>query len=400
MSVTDTSRPLINRIQGIASVVMGLGALAIGAGFTMAPETIFQSYLIGWLFWNGVAVAFLGLLMLHHIVGGDWGFVNRRFLEAGAMTTIVTALLSIPILAWGMPHLYVWANPATVPAELEHVFHEKSPYLNLGFFYGRAAVYFLFWIGAAVMLNVWSADVDKTGSHSFRVKARLLSAPGLLVYVLVYTFYSIDFAMSLELHWMSSIFALLMMVGGTLSTLSILVILMWRFSTTEPLSKVLVRGRFHDIGNLMLAFTMLWAYMAFSQYLIGWSGNLPEEAGFYNRRLGHGMQNVAYALVVLHFVVPFFLLLMRPIKKAPALISIVGLLLICMRFVDLWWFVKPTFEGHPGSHFAWTDVAVPIGMGGFWLFAFCLFLKTKLILPVYESHHDRPPTKHEVYLHG
>ncbi|MBK6426562.1 MAG: hypothetical protein IPF82_10325 [Blastocatellia bacterium] len=207
--MTDTSRPLINKIQAIASAVMGFGVLAIGAGFWVEPESIYQSYLIGWLFWNGVAVAFLGLLMLHHIVGGDWGFVNRRFLEAGAMTTAVTALMSIPILL-GMSHLYVWANPASVPAELEHVFHEKAPYLNLGFFYVRAAVYFLFWIGTAVLLNIWSADVDKTGSHSFRVKARLLSAPGMLVYVLVYTFYTIDFAMSLELHWMSSIFALLL----------------------------------------------------------------------------------------------------------------------------------------------------------------------------------------------
>lgn len=398
MTVTDTSRPLINKIQGIASVVMGLGVLAIFAGFSMAPETFYQSYLIGWLFWNGVAVGFLGLLMLHHIVGGDWGFVNRRFLEAGAMTTVVTAMLCMPILLLGMPHLYEWANPAKVASV--HVLHEKAPYLNLTFFYARVAFYFLFWIFSAVMLNLWSADVDKTGSHSFRVKARMLSAPGMLIYVLVYTFYTIDFAMSLESHWMSSIFALLMMVGGTLSTLSILVILMWRFQKTEPLSKVLVRGRFHDIGNLMLAFTMLWAYMAFSQYLIGWAGNLPEEAGFYNKRLGHGFQNVAIALVVLHFVLPFFLLLMRPIKKAPALISLVGILLIAMRHVDLWWFVKPVFEGQPGSHFSWTDVAIPIGIGGIWLFSFCLFLKSKLILPVYESHHDRPPTKHEVYLHG
>ena len=137
MSVTDTSRPLINKIQAMASAVMGFGVLAIGAGFWVEPESIYQSYLIGWLFWNGVAVAFLGLLMLHHIVGGDWGFVNRRFLEAGAMTTAVTALMSIPILA-GMGHLYMWANPASVPAELEHVFHEKAPYLNLGFFYARA----------------------------------------------------------------------------------------------------------------------------------------------------------------------------------------------------------------------------------------------------------------------
>ncbi|MCC6744969.1 MAG: hypothetical protein IT175_14005 [Acidobacteria bacterium] len=396
-SVTDNSRPLINKIQGLASVVMVLGVLAIGAGFSMEPETIYQSYLIGWLFWNGIAVGFLGLLMLHHVVGGDWGFVNRRFLEAGAMTAIVTGVLCIPILL-GLPHLYEWANPAKVASE--HVLHEKAPYLNTGFFYGRVAFYFLFWAGSAVLLNVWSADVDKTGSHSFRVKARLLSAPGLLVYVLVYTFYSIDFAMSLETHWMSSIFALLMMVGGALSTLSILVILMWRFQSTEPLSKVLVRARFHDVGNLMLAFTMLWAYMAFSQYLIGWAGNLPEEAGFYSKRLSHGFMNVAVALVVLHFVLPFFLLLLRPIKKAPAMIAMVGILFIVMRHVDLWWFVKPAFDGQPGSHFAWTDVAVTVGMGGIWLFAFCLFLKSKLILPVYESHHDRPPVKHEVYLHG
>ena len=236
------------------------------------------------------------------------------------------------------------------------------------------------------MLNVWSADVDKTGSHSFRVKARLLSAPGLLVYVLVYTFYTIDFAMSLELHWMSSIFALLMMVGGTLSTLSILVILMWQFSTTEPLSKVLVRGRFHDIGNLMLAFTMLWAYVNLSQFLIIWSANLPEEIPWYLRRFQGGWEWLILAVVVLHFALPYALLLSQDVKRHASRLRAVAAWILVMRAVDLFWLVAPDSSGHGahGLHVHWMDVAAWAGLGGLFLFLYALQLKSRPLLPVGE----------------
>jgi hypothetical protein len=220
--------------------------------------------------------------------------------------------------------------------------------------------------------------------------------------VLIYTFYMVDFLMSLEPHWTSTIFGLMMMIGATLSTFSFAAILMSRFKDTQPLGQVLTPQRFWDVGNLMLALTMLWAYMAFSQYLISWAGNLPEDSDFYTHRLavGSSFRALALTLVLFHFAVPFFLLLQRPAKKAPAGLAAIGALLILMRYIDLYWLVKPAFTGQPGAHFYWTDVVSPIAFGGIFLTAFCYFLKTKRILPVYETHHDRPPIKSEVYSHG
>jgi hypothetical protein len=404
MNVTDTSGPVISRLQFIGLVVGVFGLVALGVAFFVIDREhhyFYQSYLMGWLLWNGVAVAYLGLLMLHHMVGGEWGFVNRRFIEAGAMTTIVTGILAIPLLLPGaMHHLFEWTHTDMIWGDPgDKILQEKAPYLNVGFFYVRVAIYYAFWIGTAFLLNRWSAQNDKDGSPSFRTKARLLSGPGLLLYVILYTFYCVDFAMSLEPHWMSTIFALMVMVGATLSTFSVTAILMLLFRDTEPLRQVLTPARFWDIGNLMLAFTMLFAYMAFSQYLIGWQANLPEEADYYQHRIGD-FRNIALLIVVFHFVVPFFLLLQRGIKKAPALLALVSVLLIVMRYVDLYWIVKPSFAGQPAVHFYWTDLVAPIALGGIWLAAFAFFLKSKLILPVYETHHDRPPVKSEVYSHG
>ena len=404
MNVTDTTGPVISRLQllGLGVGVIGLVALGIGFATDEGHHHIYQSYLMGWLLWNGVAVAYLGILMLHHMVGGDWGYVNRRFIEAGAMTTIVTGILAIPLLTPGAMHtLYEWTHTDMIwGTPGDKVLQEKSPYLNVPFFYARVAIYYAFWFGSAFLLNRWSKQNDQDGKHSFRQKARLLSGPGLLLYVLIYTFYVVDFAMSLEPHWMSTIFALMVMVGATLSTWSLTAILMLLFRDTEPMRHVLTKQRFWDIGNLMLGFTMLWAYMAFSQYLIGWQANLPEEAAYYEPRVNGPYKAIALGIVIFHFAVPFFLLLQRGIKQAPALLAIVSVLLIVMRYVDLYWIVKPSFDTTPAYNFYWTDIVAPIAIGGVWLAAFAFFLKSKLILPVYETHHDRPPVKSEVYSHG
>jgi hypothetical protein len=403
MNGTDTARPIISRFQGMALVAGAIGILATVAGLFVAPDHFWPSYLLGFLLWNGITVGFLGILMLHHMVGGEWGFVNRRLYEAGAMCSVLMAVLFVPI-ALGTSHIFPWDptfHHGTMGSLATHpVVAQKLAYLNPAFFWVRGIIYFLFWIGTAFLLNSWSADVDKTGSPTFRTKARALSAPGLLIYTLLYTFYAVDMAMSLEPKWYSTIFALILMIGGVLGAFSLTAILMVLFKDTDPLSRVYTRDRFHDIGNLMLTFTCLWAYMSFSQYLITWAGNLPEEAEWYVKRLTGPWVYVAIALMVFHFFVPFFLLLQRVLKKAPARLAVIAALLIAMRYLDLYFIVKPAYEGQLGEHFYWTDLAAPIGIGGVWFFAFLFFLKSKNLLPVWETHHDRVPTKHEVYQHG
>ncbi len=211
----------------------------------------------------------------------------------------------------------------------------------------------------------------------------------------------VDFLMSLEPHWTSTIFGLMHMVGGALSALSLTAIFMWMFRDTEPLKSVINKNRFWDVGNLMLALTLLWAYMAFSQYLISWAGNTPEESEFYQHRLAGGpFRAVALFIVLFHFAIPFFLLLQRPAKKNPGSLALIGLLLIVMRYVDLYWMIKPSFAGTDAVHFSIADIASPIAFAGIFLVAFSVFLRSKRLLPVWETHHDRPPVKSEVYTHG
>ena len=395
-NVNESVLPRINRMQmyGLVAGVVGLVALAIGYFTDPTHGRFWTSYHIAFLFWNNLSVGLLGALMLHHMVGGNWGFVNRRVMEAGAMTAIVMAIFFAVEAFGGLHTLYKWTH------ESDAVIEQKRPYLNTPFFLVRMAIYFAFWIGSAYILNAWSKENDRTGSPSFRTKARLLSGPGLVLHALLFTFYIVDTIMSLEPHWMSTLLGLLVLAGAGLSAWSFLTLMMRYLREAEPLQVVFTRERFHDVGNLMLAFTMLWAYMSFSQYLIGWSGNLPEEALWYSHRLTHGLQAVALGLIIFHFFVPFFILLQRRVKKSFNGLAIVAAFILLMRHVDLWWLIKPNFTGTPGADFWWTDIAATVGMGGIWIAAFAFFLKTKNILPVWETHHDRLPVKNEVYSHG
>jgi hypothetical protein len=396
-NVNENVLPRINRLQMMGLVAGVVGLIGLAVGYVTTPARFWTSYHVAFLFWNNLSVGLLGALMLHHMVGGNWGFVNRRVMEAGAMTVIVMAVLFLPYVIsplHGMETLFKWTH------ESDAVIEQKRPYLNTGFFFVRMAIYFAFWIATAFILNAWSKENDRTGSPSFRTKARILSGPGILVYVLLFTFYIVDLVMSLDPHWMSTLLGLLILSGSGLSAWAFMTIMMRYLREAEPLQLVFTRERFHDLGNLMLAFTMLWAYMSFSQYLIGWSGNLPEEALWYTHRLTHGLQAVALILVIFHFFVPFFVLLQRRVKKSFNGIAILAAFIILMRHVDLWWLVKPNFTGTPGADFWWTDIAATVGIGGIWIAAFAFFLKSKNFLPVWESHHDRLPTKYEVYSHG
>lgn len=407
VNVNDNVLPRINRLQtiGLGVGIIGLIALVIGYitdGHTAhGPAHFWQSYHIAFVFWNGLSVGLLGILMLHHMVGGEWGFVNRRVLEAGAMTTIVMAVFFIPEILpplHGLGALFEWSHPEFVAND--RIVQQKAPYLNVPFYIGRMVLYFAFWIGTALILNMWSRDVDKTGSPSFRTRVRWLSGPGLVVYVLLYTFYIVDVVMSLDPHWMSTILGLLLVVGAGLSGFSFIALMMRYLRGADPLQIVYTRERFWDIGNLMLAFTMLWAYMSFSQYLIGWQANLPEEAAWYSHRVEHGMGVVALILVIFHFAVPFFLLLQRRAKKSFTVLPLIAAFMILMRHVDLFWLIKPNYYEGPGGGFWWTDIAATVAMGGIWIASFAFFLKSKNIVPVWETHHDRLPTRYEVYSHG
>jgi hypothetical protein len=344
----------------------------------VSPEQFFRSYLFGFLFWIGVAVGCLSIMMIHHLSGGLWGLPIRRMLEAGTRTLKYAWLLFVP-LGLGLRQIYVWAQPEVVATDA--LIRLKTPYLNAGFFVGRAAFYFAVWIALAHFLNKWSQQLDeKAGDRKLSRKLRGISGGGLVLMGLTITFSSVDWAMSLEPKWFSTIYGVLFMIGQALSTLSLVIALLAALGREEPLSRIVSPQVFHDLGKLLFAFVMFWAYISLSQFLIIWSGNLPEEVPWYLHRLHGGWQYVALVIVFFHFVLPFLLLLSRDLKRNPRLLGIVATGVFLLRLVDLFWLVGPRVEG-AGFAVHWLDVAAPLGIGGLWLWAFARQLRERPLLP-------------------
>jgi hypothetical protein len=364
------------RARNISLVVgaIGLGLCVLGALFSR-PQ-FFQAYLFAYVFWLGIALGCLGIIMLHNLSGGGWGVAIRGLLESGMNTLPLLALLFLPLL-FGLPHLYEWARPEVVAKDpfLQH----KAAYLNLPFFIVRAALYFALWIGAAIWMTRWSR---KAGEADVAAAARLrgVSGPGLVVYVLTITFASIDWIMSLEAHWYSTIFGVHFLGGHGLAALAFAILFSTLLTRDVPDAENIPAAYRLDLGNLLLGFVMLWAYFALSQWLIIWSGNLPEEAVWYTHRNQGGWEWLARLLVVFHFFVPFLLLLSRRNKRRAEFLALIAATILVMRLADIFWYTVPAFR--PGQFsLHWLDIAAPVGLGGIWLADFLRQLQRLPSLP-------------------
>ena len=373
MSPTKLRRP---------ALVSGLAALAVCglAGFAN-PAQFFHSYLVGYLLWVGVALGSLAILMLYHLVGGKWGFVLRRILEAATRTFPLLTLLFLPVF-FGRRYVFSWARPAEVAAD--PVLIGKAAYLNPGFFAIRAALLFAVWIALAHFLNRWSLEQDRTDDPALAVRMQRLSAPGLILYGITTFFASVDWVMSLMPHWYSSIFGMIFMVGHGVSTMAFVIVCVRLLSDDERFAERTGSAVFRDLGNLLFMFLMLWAYMAFSQLIITWMGNLPEEIPWYLPRLKTSWKFVSLGLLLFYFGSPFLLLLSRRVKAGLRRLSAVAGWVLALRVLDLIWMVEPVF--HPrGIYVSWMDVIVPAGLGAIWFAAFSYQLDRRPFLALHDA---------------
>jgi type IV secretory pathway TrbD component len=388
----------VDRVQGVALVV-GVVALVVSIALAFVspggfPRAFWRPYLVAFTFWTGVAVGSLPLIMLHHLTGGGWGVVLRRIFEAATRTLPLLAILFLPLaFAVVTRTLDPWTFPQLAH---EHAIEHKKLFLNVPFFLARTVFYFAVWFVLARNLSKWSLEQDS--AEDPRVQRRLrermqnLSGPGILLFGLTVTFAAVDWLMSLEPEWFSTIFGLLIMAGFGLTAFSFAIaVAVWLSRQDKALETVYQPRWFHDHGKLLLAFIMLWAYFMFSQYLIIWAGNLPEEIPWYLRRLRGGWQYIALVLVLLHFALPFVLLLSRDLKRTAKLLGGVALLVLAMRVVDLFWTVAPSVlsadaQGAPHGAAAALSYAMsfitPVGVGGIWLWYFARELKTRPLLPL------------------
>jgi hypothetical protein len=378
---------------GSRSLLLGALGLALTAvGFVSARETFLQSYLIAFIFWMGLTVGPLAVLMIHHLSGGAWGMAGRRIWEAATRNLPLMLLLFIPI-ALNLPTLYVWARPE---AAADPIIHDKAVYLNVRFFLIRAAIFFTVWFVLAFILNKWSREQDEQPAAlpgPLDRRSRLVSGPGLALFVLTVTFMAVDWVMSLDPHWYSTIFGILMLGGQGLSTMAFTIVVLSSLVKFEPMATVADAEKIHDIAKLMFAFVLLWAYFSVSQLIIIWSANLPEEIPFYLERLHGAWAPVSIALLLLQFVLPFMLLLSRGLKRNPARVKWIALLILFMRVVDITWTIGPVFR-HEGSSIHPLDFAVVLGMGGLWLPLFWRNLAQRSLVPA------RDPYFKETLSHG
>lgn len=373
--------PLVT-LRRNALVVGGVALAAALVGAFFDPTQFLRSYLLGFLFWAGIAVGCLSIAFITRLTGGAWGAAVSRLLEAGTRTVVWTAFLFIPVLL-GLSRLYVWAQPEVVAGDplLQH----KALYLNPVGFVVRAVFYFAVWAALAHFLNRWSwrldESLDPVAARQVGRRLRGLAGGGILLLGLTITFSSIDWAMSLDPHWFSTIYGLIFMVGQVLSAFTLVILLVSTLGGEVRLREAIPAQTIHDLGKLLLAFVMLWAYIHLSQFLITWSGNLPEETPWYLNRLQGGWQHLARLLIALHFVLPFLLLLSRDLKRDVRRLAFVAGLLFVMRFVDLYWLVAPAFGAGKGFAPHWLDVATPLGLGGLWMAAFARELGRRPLLP-------------------
>ena len=373
----------LGRLERPALLGGAVFLLAVAAGFAVDRGQFFRSWLLGFLFWLGIGVGSLGLAMLNQLTGGLWGAVPRRFHEAAARTLPFMAIAFLPVLL-GAATLYPWAGPE---AASDALLRSKAAYLNLPFFAGRALLYFVVWGALAQLLSRWSRQQDEAPDPARAARLRGLSGVGLVLLSGTTTFAAIDWGMSLAPHWFSTMYGVLFIVGWSLSALSFTIVLLARVAGEAPFDSALRPVTVHDLGKLLLAFTMLWAYVNFSQLLIIWSGNISEETPFYLRRLQGGWQVLAVGLLVFHFALPFALLLSRPLKRNARSLAGVAWLMLLMQVVDLYWLIAPDLAAHETAaplRVHWLDLAALAGIGGLWLFLFVRQARTRPVLPLGE----------------
>ncbi len=358
---------------------------AIGAVFDLTQ--FLRSYLIAFTFWLGIPLGCLAVWMIHHLTGGAWGLALRPLLQAGSQTLVLFVLLFVPI-ALGVEHIYPWAESGA--ADDPELRHKIESYLNVPFFLIRSAIYLAVWVAVMLLVNYWNAAWERTGDPKLARRAQVFSGPGLALSGLALTFASIDWIMSLEPHWYSTIFGMLIGTEQVLAGFAFAVFILTRLTVHEPAAAQVGADVWNDLGNLLLAFVMLWTYMSFSQLLLIWSGNLPEEITWYLHRSQGGWQLVAVLLAVFYFAVPFLCLLGRGVKRTPLRLGNLALVLLVMSGVHQFWLIAPAFEARtrvvhedsPGRfRLHWLDAAAFLAVGGIWIAFFCSRMRGRTLTP-------------------
>jgi hypothetical protein len=384
-----TAPPVVKKIYQRSLIVGIVFAIASIILAITNPDQFYRGYLLGFLCWLGVSLGSMAIVMIRHLTGGGWGMVIRRILGAAMRTLPLLAILFIPIIIAVVQHrIYPWAMPTEsvqdpyIREHLEKHSFIKNAYLNQTGFIIRAIIYFVIWNVLSFLLSMWSRQTDRPGAPNNTQKFKAVAGPGLILYAFTISFAAIDWVMSLDPSWISTIFGLIILIGEMLSAMCFAVVVERILVNYKPMSEMLKPDFVHDHGKWIMTFIMVWAYFSFSQWLIIWAGNLPNEITFYTKRLSFGWGKVGLFLALFHFAVPFAILLSRPFKRNIRKLVWLAIWLMLMRWLDLFWIIEPNFM--KGLGITAADIVVPIAIGGFWLAYFFRNLASWPLLPAYD----------------
>ena len=386
----------------IVGIIFGIGGIVLAV---TRPDEFYRGYLLGLMSWLGVALGSMAILMIRHLTGGGWGMVIRRVLGAAMRTLPLLAILFVPMIIAVLQHrIYPWLMPldaiqnAHIREHLEKHGFIKDAYLNASGYIIRAVIYFAIWNVLSFLLSMWSKQTDGPAAPDNTQKFKAVAGPGLILYAFTITFAVIDWVMSLDPSWISTIFGLIILIGEVLSAMCFAIVVERILVNYKPMSEMLKPDFVHDHGKWMMTFIMVWAYFSFSQWLIIWAGNLPNEITFYLQRINNGWGWAAIALVLFHFAIPFAILLSRPFKRDIRKLVWLAVWMMIMRFVDLFWIIEPNFS--KTLHITVADIVVPIAIGGFWLAYFFRNLAALPLLPANDPSAGEVLEEHPTHWKG
>ena len=383
-------------VERISGVVGGLGLLLCVAGFFANRAEFFQSYLFAFIYWSGFAFGGLGILLLNNVVGGKWGVTARRFLEA-QMRTLPLIFIFTLILLFGLKDLYPWTHPNIVAAS--DVLRHKHPYLNIPFFIARIFIYFALMTFWGWRVNRFADEQDRTGDPTIGERMRAFSAPGLLIFVLTMTFAYIDWILSADTQFFSTVYGGMILIGDVVQCFALTLLVMILTSRSDRFGGRINAKILHDLGNMMFAFVIFWTYLSASQLIIVWPANLPQELVWYLDRVSGFWKWFALATALSMFAIPFLALLSQARKRDPRRLIKVAIWILIARAIDVFWIIEPTFRSvstssplHNSHGFAiyWTDFAAFFGIGGVWIYVFLGQLRRRPLLPLHDPRVSSP----------
>ncbi len=356
---------------GIYALILGGVGLALSAlGFIQNKDQFYHSYLVAFFFWLTIALGALFFNLLHHLTRANWSTAIRKFTEALMSPLPYMLILFLPILL-GMHDLYHWSHQDAITTD--HLLQKKAPYLNLTFFLIRAGFYFTVWTLLTYRLIKLSEKQDKQHNESLYAKMRKVSAPGMFVFAFTITFASVDWIMSLEPHWYSTIFGVYIFAGSFIAMLAFTIIMTGYMKKQGILSNEITIEHRHNLGKFLFAFTVFWAYIGFSQYLLIWYSNIPEETFWFLQRWEGSWKIVSIVLPIGHFAFPFLALIPRAAKRSFGWLIFMAIYMLIMQYIDIYWLVMPNYHKNDAV-FGWVELSTFVGVGG--IFVWLLWKKS------------------------